>query len=119
MTRVGMALIVVGLALTSTPASAFDLQQGGTAAPAQKDNGPAPDPANDQGIGAKLGLSEQSKQPGGAEVRIPGLGKLGVLPKLDFGLELLYGAAESKRNEEPTEPSEEGVVVRGTLKHRF
>src|SRR5262245_33886038 len=27
----------------------------------------------------------------GTEVRIPGIGKVGVLPKLDFGLELLYG----------------------------
>ena len=27
----------------------------------------------------------------GSVVRIPGLGALGVLPKLDFGLELLYG----------------------------
>jgi hypothetical protein len=114
-----MALIVLGLVVASSPASAFDLQQGGTAAPAQKESVPAPDSGTDQGIGAKLGLSEQGKQSGGAEVRIPGLGKLGVLPKLDFGLELLYGAAESKRGEEPTEPSEEGVVVRGTLKHRF
>ena len=32
----------------------------------------------------------------GTEVRIPGFGKVGVLPKLDFGLELLYGATESK-----------------------
>ena len=30
----------------------------------------------------------------GTEVRIPGVGTLGVLPKLDFGLELLYGANE-------------------------
>jgi hypothetical protein len=54
----------------------------------------------------------------GTEVRIPGFGKVGVLPKLDFGLELLYGATEGQgRPEEKSEPSD--VQIRGTLKHRF
>jgi hypothetical protein len=54
----------------------------------------------------------------GTEVRIPGFGKVGVLPKLDFGLELLYGATEAQgRPEEKSEPSD--VQIRGTLKHRF
>ena len=39
----------------------------------------------------------------GTEIRIPGLGKLGVLPKMDFGLELLYGAADQKQPEGPPE----------------
>jgi hypothetical protein len=54
-------------------------------------------------------------------VRIPGLGTLGVLPKLDFGLELLYGVNEDKRLEPEKgaiEP-DDGVQIRGTLKHRF
>ena len=51
-------------------------------------------------------------------MRIPGFGKVGVLPKLDFGLELLYGATESKGiREDRTEPSD--VQIRGTIKHRF
>jgi hypothetical protein len=29
----------------------------------------------------------------GPEIKVPGLGTIGALPKLDFGLELLYGAA--------------------------
>jgi len=38
------------------------------------------------------GTSIETRSPAsGTEVRIPGLGKLGVLPKFDFGLELLYG----------------------------
>jgi len=54
----------------------------------------------------------------GTEVRIPGFGKVGVLPKLDFGLELLYGATESKGL--PQDKSEPGdVQIRGTIKHRF
>lgn len=54
----------------------------------------------------------------GTEVKIPGLGTVGVLPKLDFGLELLYGATENKAVPDPkSDPSD--VQIRGTIKHRF
>jgi len=59
--------------------------------------------------------------PGGVEVRIPGLGKLGVLPKFDFGLELLYGVSEKAEEAErqgQTLPNDD-VQIRGSLKHRF
>jgi hypothetical protein len=45
-----------------------------------------------------------------------------VLPKLDFGLELLYGVNEDKRLEEERgrpDASDDGVQIRGTVKHRF
>lgn len=60
----------------------------------------------------------------GTVVAIPGLGKLGVIPKLDFGLELLYGAengqpqVEDRLLERPAE-DDEGLRVRGSIKHRF
>lgn len=54
----------------------------------------------------------------GTEVRIPGLGTVGVLPKLDFGLELLYGANEQRgMPQDKTDPDD--VQIRGTIKHRF
>jgi hypothetical protein len=54
----------------------------------------------------------------GTEVRIPGMGTLGVLPKLDFGLELLYGANDpSGRPDDKSPPSD--VQIRATIKHRF
>src|SRR5262245_1317073 len=54
----------------------------------------------------------------GTEVRIPGLGTVGVLPKLDFGLELLYGANEQKGPlQDKSNPDD--VQLRGTIKHRF
>ena len=54
----------------------------------------------------------------GTEVRIPGLGTVGVLPKLDFGLELLYGANEQRGlPQEKSDPDD--VQIRGTIKHRF
>jgi len=57
----------------------------------------------------------------GTEIRIPGLGKLGTLPKMDFGLELLYGAAETERQQEPSkidDPSED-LTIKGSRKHNF
>lgn len=64
--------------------------------------------------GAELNLGRTS----GTEVRIPGLGTVGVLPKLDFGLELLYGANESKGLPQDKINSDD-VQIRGTIKHRF
>jgi hypothetical protein len=64
------------------------------------------------GTGLNLGKTS------GTEVRIPGLGTVGVLPKLDFGLELLYGANEQKGlPQDTTNPDD--VQIRGTIKHRF
>lgn len=51
------------------------------------------------------------------EINIPGIGSVGVLPKLDFGLDLLYG---SNSEETPdAAPKNDDVIIRGTLKHRF
>ena len=51
-------------------------------------------------------------------VRIPGIGTIGILPKFDLGLELLYGANE--REPAPSEKSQPSdVQLRATLKHRF
>ena len=50
-------------------------------------------------------------------MRIPGLGTVGVLPKLDFGLELLYGNEQKGPFEDKTSPDD--VQLRGTIKHRF
>ncbi len=77
--------------------------------------------------GAGFDTTHQSAKPAqeGTEVRIPGLGSLGVLPKMDFGLELLYGAAATPKVAEPDDEdkalSTEGddFRVRGTVKHRF
>jgi hypothetical protein len=71
------------------------------------------------GKGLDLGATELSLgKTSGTEVRIPGLGTVGVLPKLDFGLELLYGASEPKGlPQDNTNPDD--VQIRGTIKHRF
>ena len=66
-----------------------------------------------------------SKSEGGTEIRIPGLGKIGTLPKMDFGLDLLYGAAEdnNKATPDPIDPQDSGdqrdMMIHGSVKHRF
>lgn len=116
MIRVWVAAVLLAV-VAAGPARAFDMQQGGKQAPSPNPTSSAP-AVNEKNGTAGLSVAEEGKA-GGAEVRIPGLGKLGVLPKLDFGLELLYGAAEQKRTEEPADDRNDEVGVRATVKHRF
>ena len=62
-----------------------------------------------------------TKPDSGTTVKIPGLGALGVLPKLDFGLELLYGDASRQPVDPGTDQQadNDGLRIKGTLKHRF
>lgn len=59
----------------------------------------------------------------GTEISIPGLGKLGVLPKMDFGLELLYGANEQPKQAEGdpavAPPVDDDLTIRGSIKKNF
>jgi hypothetical protein len=109
------ALVLVVLA--GTHALAFQKQKAGAAPVPPQQSADAPQKSD-------LNLSDEAIAPGaesGTEIRIPGLGKLGVLPKMDFGLELLYGAAEQKQPEGPVEaaPTPDDLMIRGTMKHRF
>jgi hypothetical protein len=65
--------------------------------------------------------TDSAKDDGGTEIRIPGLGKLGTLPKMDFGLELLYGADDPKPSEatEPQDDRQQDLMIHGSVKHRF
>lgn len=114
--------IIVGLlaGLVSTAAFAFQEQKGGVAGGGQA----APAESQAQGAAGNFATPEGEKAGGssGAEVRIPGLGKLGVLPKMDFGLELLYGANEIDNSVEPPKSpvdEDDELTIRGTVKHRF
>lgn len=115
----GLAALLGGLlAVMATGASAFQEQQGSPAA-AQAQSAAPQAPAKG-GIEFSAPPAD-SKQNSGTEVRIPGLGTLGVLPKMDFGLELLYGAAGEVRAPEarPESQDEGDLRIRGTVKHRF
>ncbi len=108
-------LIGLSLTLAVASSSAFGFQETGSeaAAPEAAAAAPvAPDAALAPGASAKPAAS-------GTEVRIPGLGKLGVLPKMDFGLELLYGANEPKQVEEEREVPADNLTIRGSIKQPF
>ena len=74
-----------------------------------------------QGPAAKaleLGGPAAAGRTSGPEVKVPGFGTIGALPKLDFGLELLYGAT-TPQNGPRDDKSDAGTQIRGTLKYRF
>jgi hypothetical protein len=111
----GLGLV---LAMVSTSALAFQEQNGQTAAPSTAPQSQATDvapSASEAAVAPDAAAPVASK---GTEVRIPGLGRLGVLPKMDFGLELLYGASEPKPAEEDQAPADD-LTIRGTIKHPF
>lgn len=109
----------VGLAVVSTSAFAFQEQQSG-GAPAPAAPAAASPAAQEKGMDLATPPAAEGGAAAGTEVRIPGLGKLGVLPKMDFGLELLYGANETKQPDavERETPADD-LTIRGTVKHNF
>jgi hypothetical protein len=119
--RNGVVLgLAFGLAVIAAPgAFAFQEQKSGGGAPAETQAPAAAASSAEQALGLS-GDTMPSKDEG-TEIRIPGLGKLGVLPKMDFGLELLYGAAEQKPAGVPeaAPTPEDDLMIRGTVKHRF
>ena len=56
----------------------------------------------------------------GAGITIPGIGSLGALPKLDFGLELLYGTPDTPAaSENQGETLPDAFTLRGSIKKTF
>jgi len=121
-----MRLIITAtvLALLAQPALAFKQTEGSAQEPAAatKDSaGQLATPTGEPGKGLNLAVPGLSLgKSNGTEVKIPGIGTVGVLPKLDFGLELLYGANGNESKAIPDEKNENNdVQIRGTIKHRF
>lgn len=126
MHKIWFALAVV--TLLSSAAAAFQVQEK-SMTPGQSGASVAPavpgsqlsSPSGNPELRLEMPDSAGSKT-SGTEIRIPGLGKLGVIPKMDFGLELLYGANQKERpapelnaNESP----DGEFAIRGSIRHRF
>jgi hypothetical protein len=73
---------------------------------------------SDDGSGLALNNPGDAKS-GGTELNIPGIGSVGSLPKLDFGLELLYGGGNGPAPEKTLDDKNDDVLIKGTIKHRF
>jgi hypothetical protein len=110
----GVAAVVAG-----APAEAFQEQQAGAGAPSPAATATPEKAAPGKDLNLTTPPAALESAPG-TEVRIPGLGKLGVLPKMDFGLELLYGASDAKQPDAAVreEPADD-LTIRGTVKHNF
>ena len=108
-------MIFMLMGLYATSAAAFEQTQMGGAAPSGKT---ATQPVIP---GVELVAPTQKVKPSeGTQLRLPGLGVIGTLPKLDFGLELLYGEDNATTNlEEDRGQVSEGLTIHGSLKHRF
>jgi hypothetical protein len=94
----------------------------GGAALAFEEQGPRPAAPAPGGIaqpsGGDLTLSPAEVMPkgeSGTKIRIPGLGVIGEIPKMDFGLELLYGATEQQKALEQDPDEANGLILRGTI----
>ncbi|MGH6815640.1 MAG: hypothetical protein ACREC6_08045 [Hyphomicrobiaceae bacterium] len=117
MTWVRLKIAGAALAAMTGPLAAFEEQR--TAPVPVPTVPPAATPAPPSGSG--LGLTPDAaapKEPAGKEIYIPGWGKR-ILPKLDFGLDLLYGpngGNEPKRPEDERSDTPDGIGVRGKLK---
>ena len=114
------AMYASTLRASQCSAFAFEETRGGAGA----SQAAPPAAAAPAGKGSSLdfgGTGTSAAPSAGTEVRIPGLGKLGTLPKLDFGLELLYGVNEQSFDDRRLRPeqSDESLGVRGTVRHRF
>jgi hypothetical protein len=121
-----MRLIIAATALAflAQPALAFKQTEGSAQEPgaaATEAAGQGTNPTFEPGKGLSLNGSGLSLgKSNGTEVKIPGIGTVGVLPKLDFGLELLYGANGNENKVMPEDKTETNdVQIRGTIKHRF
>jgi hypothetical protein len=122
MSPMRLIITAAALALLAQPALAFKQTETGSQEPAASASDTAAQkPATEPGKGLSLtvpGLSLGKSN--GTEVKIPGIGTVGVLPKLDFGLELLYGANGNEAAKVvPDEKENNDVQIRGTIKHRF
>ncbi|MGE0760324.1 MAG: hypothetical protein AB7O38_25140 [Pirellulaceae bacterium] len=114
MKRMTVFALVAALACASSAALAFEEQQMKPAAPAS--GGTSAVVPNTGGDGLQIATPDLAapKSESGVKIRLPGLGVIGEIPKMDFGLELLYGASQPKQLEgDQSEAS--GVMVRGRL----
>lgn len=115
-----MKWILVATAVLALTSSASAFEQTTTVPPPMAEGGAGVEvkPA-DQGVGVELNVPDVGTTAAGTEIQIPGLGTVGVLPKLDFGLELLYGANGQGGTDTETQMNDGELTVRGAVKKSF
>ncbi len=116
--------IALSLAQQITGAAAFSTEP--VAPPSATTQGNPSAPLQQPGISGQVpqaDLNDPLAQTGknkGTDVTIPGIGSVGTLPKLDFGLELLYGPKGGPEALQLDQHTPEGdMQIKGTLTHKF
>lgn len=66
-----------------------------------------------------LTLTTPGDGSGETELKIPGVGTIGKIPKLDFGLELLYGNGAEEAPGAEVDSRQDDVLIQGKIRHRF
>ena len=79
--------------------------------------------SSDRGTGLQLmvpGTTDGDSNGNKGALPVPGIGSLGVLPKLDFGLEMLYGSSEQATpDQQPTDKLPDSLILHGSVKKTF
>ena len=112
--------IAAAIVLVASSAYAFQEESAATSSPGKQPVQPGVT-TTVPGVALQDDTATLQKSPEGTVVSIPGLGRLGIIPKLDFGLELLYGAAKQPTLEVPEKErtDDDDLRIRGSVKHRF
>jgi len=96
MKRTLISLVGLGLMALSTATFAFEEQK----LPPARSGGAVVAPIGGAGARPSAGIVDPGlavpRVESGTKIRVPGLGVIGEIPKMDFGLELLYGASQPK-----------------------
>jgi hypothetical protein len=113
--------IALSLVLPVSGAMAFSTEPAAPAQPGPQAASPSPSgqqPSSGQAkLAAPLPLNGTT---GGMELTIPGIGSVGTLPKLDLGVELLYGSKNVPDTPPLDQPRSDGdMQIKGTLSHKF
>lgn len=107
------AFAINACAFTETqiaPAQAEALQQA-PAKPLNTDGG-----SDSSGLTLSMPDNNASDE---TELTIPGVGTIGTIPKMEFGLELLYGNSAEETIQDELDNGQDDVLIKGKIRHRF
>ncbi len=90
MKKLSLAALLIATVALAGVASAFEEHK----APQQQPSSSMP---STSGAGLSAPGVAMPRPDVGTKIRVPGLGVIGEIPKMDFGLELLYGASQAKQ----------------------
>jgi len=110
-----VSTLALGVLLTGVGGAAMAFEEQGARSVAPPAGSAAPSTAVDPKTLPLSPTELMPNGPSGTKIRIPGLGVIGEIPKMDFGLELLYGASESKSLDQQQGDEANGVILRGTI----